>query len=56
MNRAHFKVLPAKGGWIRTTIAPINERHVVAFGLRDVMFFSALLLGVITVARILIAH
>ena len=56
MKRASFKVLPAKGGWIRTTIAPINERHAGTFGLTDVVMFSALVFGVIAFARIFIAH
>jgi len=56
MKRAAFKVLPAKGGWIRTTIAPVNDKHSGTFGLADVVMFSALVLAVVTVARILIAH
>jgi hypothetical protein len=56
MKRAEFKVLPSKGGWIRTTIAPINDKHADTFGLTDVLMFSALVLAVIAVARVLIAH
>lgn len=56
MKRADFKVLPAKGGWIRTTIAPINDKHSSTFGMSDVVMLSALVLTVIAVARILIAH
>jgi hypothetical protein len=56
MNRAEFKVLPSKGGWIRTTIAPINDKHAGKFGLTDVIMFSALVVAVIAVARVFIAH
>jgi len=56
MKRADFKVMPGKGGWIRTTIAPVNDRHAGSFGLVDVVMFSGLVLAVIVVARVLIAH
>jgi hypothetical protein len=56
MKRAEFKVLPGKGGWIRTTIAPINDKHSGTFGLTDVVMFSALMLAVIAAARVFIAH
>jgi hypothetical protein len=56
MKRADFKVLPGKGGWIRTTIAPVNDKHAGTFGLFDVVMFSALILTVIAVARVFIAH
>ena len=56
MKRASFKVLPGKGGWIRTTISPINDRHSAAFGLGDVVMLGALVFGVVMVARLLIAH
>jgi hypothetical protein len=56
MKRAEFKVLPGKGGWIRTTIAPVNDKHSGSFGLFDVVMFSALVLTVVAVARLFIAH
>ncbi len=56
MKRAEFKVLPGKGGWIRTTIAPINDRHSGTFGITDVVMLSALVFTVVMVARLLIAH
>jgi hypothetical protein len=56
MKRAEFKVLPGKGGWIRTTIAPVNDKQEYTFGLTDVVMFCALVLGLITVARVFIAH
>jgi hypothetical protein len=56
MKRAEFKVLPDKGGWIRTTIAPINDKHSAQFGLIDVVMFSTLVIAVVSLARLLIAH
>ena len=56
MKRAEFKVLPGKGGWIRTTIAPVNDKHSGSFGFLDVVMFTALVLTVISVARLFIAH
>ncbi|HZR19719.1 MAG TPA: hypothetical protein VFE51_20710 [Verrucomicrobiae bacterium] len=56
MKRADFKVLPGKGGWIHTTLAPVNDKHSSSFGLTDIVMLSALVLGVIAVARLLIAH
>jgi hypothetical protein len=56
MKRAGFKVLPGKGGWIRTTIAPVNDRHSSSFGPGDILMLGALVLGIIAVARLFIAH
>jgi hypothetical protein len=56
MKRAQFKVSPAKDGWLRMTIAPVNERHAGTFGLTDVIMLSALVFAVIAAARLFIAH
>ncbi len=56
MKRAEFKVLPAKGGWIRTTIAPINEKQASPFGLTDIVMFSTLVIAVVALARVLLAN
>jgi hypothetical protein len=56
MKRSAFKVQPGKGGWIRTTIAPINDRREVTFGVSEVVMFAALVLGMVAVARVLLAH
>ena len=56
MKRAAFKVQPGKGGWIRTTIAPINDRREATVGFADVLMCMALVAGMITLARILLAH
>jgi len=56
MKRATFKVYPGKGGWIQTTIAPINDKQVVAFGVWDFVLLTALIAAIVAVARVLIAH
>jgi hypothetical protein len=56
MKRAEFKVMPGKGGWIRTTIAPINDKHSGSFGMVDMVMFSSLILAVIAIARVFIAN
>lgn len=56
MKRAGFKALPDKGGWIRTSIAPVNDRHSSSFGPVDVLMLGALVLGIIAVARLFLAH
>jgi hypothetical protein len=56
MKRAAFKVDSCKGGWIRTTIAPLNDRRASRFGYADTMMFFALVASVVVVARVLLAH
>ncbi len=56
MKRAEFKVLPGKGGWLRTSIVPPNDKQACAFGLRDAIMLSALVATVMAVARIFLAH
>jgi len=56
MKRAGFKVLPGRGGWIHTTLAPVNDKHSSSFGFTDIVMLSALIVGVIAVARLFIAH
>lgn len=56
MKRAAFKVQSAKGGWIRTSIAPINHKNDRNFGVVDVLMFMSLVALVVAVARVLIAH
>lgn len=56
MKRAEFKVFPGKGGWLRTSIAPINAKHAGTFGLTDTLMLCALVLAVMALARVLIAH
>jgi hypothetical protein len=56
MKRATFKLVPAKGGWIRTTLSPINDKHEARFGFMDLTMFLALTIGTVALARVLLAH
>ena len=56
MKRAAFKLHPAKGGWIRTTLAPLNDKRDAHFGAMDMFMFFALVAIVVAVARALIAR
>ena len=56
MKRAGFKAHPDRAGWIRTTLCPVNDKHRDTFRIVDIVMFTALVLGVFSVARLLIAH
>jgi len=56
MKRAAFKVQPAKGGWIRTTIAPINDKQEIIFRPVDVLMLMALVAGIGAIARLYLAR
>ncbi len=56
MKHAGFKVQPDRGGWLRTTLCPINDKHESNFGLADILMFGALVCATIAIARVLIAH
>jgi hypothetical protein len=56
MKRAAFKVQPAKGGWIRTTIAPLNDKQSIPFRTMDIIMLMALVAGVATIARLYLAR
>jgi hypothetical protein len=56
MKRAAFKLHPTKGGWIRTTIAPINDKREARFGVLDILMFMALVAATIAIARLILAH
>jgi hypothetical protein len=56
MKRAAFKAHPGTGGWIRTTIAPISDKHEARFGVLDAVMLFALIGLVVGIARALIAH
>ncbi len=55
MKRAAFKVHPDRG-WIRTTLAPINDKRSYSFGLLDIVMFSSLVVLLVAVARVFIAR
>ncbi len=56
MKRAIFKLDATKGGWIRTTIAPLNDTTECRFGIMDTVMFCSLMVSVVLVARLLLAH
>lgn len=56
MKRAEFRANPGKDGWIRTTIAPVNDKESGTFGLTDIVMISALVFAVVALARVLIAR
>ena len=56
MKRAVIRLDHGRGGWIHTTIAPINDKHEARFGKIDVVMFGALVLAMVAVARLLLAH
>ncbi len=51
-----FKVQPERGGWLRTTLCPINEKHHSVFGIGDIVMFAAVVCATVAIARVLIAH
>ncbi len=51
-----FRLQPTKGGFIRTTLAPINDKRDGRFGFLDLVMFLALVIGSVAVARVLLAH
>jgi len=54
MKRASFQ-LHTDRGWLRTTLAPVNDRRETRFGIVDILMLLALVLGTMGIARILIA-
>lgn len=56
MKRAAFKLASGKGGWIRTTIAPLNDKREARFGMMDAVMFCTLVSVVVAIARVLIAR
>ncbi len=56
MKQSSFKVQSERGGWIRTTLAPINDRTKVEFGAKDLAMFLAVVTLITVIARAFIAH
>ena len=56
MRRAGFKLHPYKGGWIRATLCPLNDRRDTRFGTMDFCMLFALITVVVAIARVLIAR
>jgi hypothetical protein len=55
MRRAVFRAEPGKG-FIRTTLAPVNDRQLSRFGFADVLMLLALILAALAIARVLLAR
>ena len=55
MKRASFRVGHGRGGWLRTTLAPLNDRQT-NFRTVDIVMFGTLIGAVVAIARVLIAH
>jgi len=56
MKRGTFKLQSVRGGWIRTTLAPLNDKREARFGVVDAVMFTAVIAFVIGAARIFLAH
>src|SRR5258706_11275485 len=56
MIRAIFKAGPKKGGFIRTTLAPVNDKSDDRLWFFDVAMLLALVGGGIAIMRYLLAH
>jgi hypothetical protein len=56
MKRQALKIPPVRGGWVRTTISPVNDKNEFTFGITDILMFVALVVGTAAVARVLLAH
>ncbi len=54
MHKAVFKADSRKGGFIRSTIAPVNDKRETGFGAWDAMELTALVFGVLLVMRYLV--
>jgi len=56
MKQSGFKVQSERGGWIRTTLAPINDKTKSTFGAKDLVMFLGVVILVVVVARVCLAH
>ena len=56
MKHSSFKVRSERGGWIRTTLAPINDRTAYVFGTKEFLMLMGIFGLVVTVARVCLAH
>ena len=56
MKQRSFKLQSERGGWIRTTLLPINDRTNVVFGAKEFAMFVGIVTLVVAVARVCLAH
>ncbi len=54
MHKAIFKADSHKGGFIRSTIAPVNDRKEPGFGFWDILELGAIICGVLLIMRYLV--
>jgi hypothetical protein len=55
VKHTHLKVQSDRG-WLRTTLAPLNERSESGFGAKDFVMFVFVVSVVVVLARVCIAH
>lgn len=56
MKHTSFKLQSERGGWIRTTLAPINDRTVAPFGTKEFFMLMGIVGLVVLAARVCLAH
>lgn len=56
MKRAAYKLAPDRGGWLRTTLAPINDKDDIRFGGIDIVMFFCFVTATVVVARFFLAN
>jgi hypothetical protein len=56
VKKAVMKTEPLKGGFIGSTIAPVNERHGLRFGFWDAVEIIILIVSLLFVMRLILAH
>jgi hypothetical protein len=53
MKRANFRAVAGRGGFIRTTLAPVHDRRDSRFDAMDMTMFMLLIFGAVFVVRFL---
>jgi len=56
VKKAAFRVTQGKSGFIRTILTPCNEKRDAALWVGDVVTLMALVIGILALARIILAH
>ena len=56
VKKVVFRVAQGKSGFIRTILSPCNEKRDARFGWGDVVTLMALVIGILALARIILAH
>ena len=50
------KTGPARNGFIQRTLAPVNDKAEGRFGWGDIVTLIALIVGLLALARVVLAH